>query len=211
MLSRLLCTLPGGFARIRLLTGRLAKTLFSVVTAVGVLAAVAPAARADPGFDDGPPDKALHTWCYYDVGSLRSEMDAAMTRLRAETVVETAYYSTCGVHTDVRWVQGPTPFAGYVGWTECKLRYDNGNCDRFRITLYKAAMDATPGPELMYHETSCHELGHTVGVRHYPTAVTSPDSPNQSCMRNYGYSTGAPWEVRYGHHHKTVHINPWFS
>ena len=67
MLSRLRCTLPGGFARIRLLTGRLAKTLFSVVTAVGVLAAVAPAARADPGFDDGPPDKALHTWCYYDV------------------------------------------------------------------------------------------------------------------------------------------------
>lgn len=189
----------------------LKRLLASTFLAVGVLALTATSASADPDFDDGRPDKALHTWCYFDVGSLRSEMDAAMTRLRAETVVETAYYSTCGEHTDVRWVQGPTPFAGLGGWTECKLRYANGNCDRWRVTIYKAALDATPNPGLMYREVTCHELGHSLGVRHYASAATSPDNPNQSCMRNYGYSTGAPWEVRYGYHHKTVHINPWFS
>ncbi len=191
--------------------GLASRMLLALTGVLGLFAVVMPTASADPGFIDGPPDKGLHTWCYHDVGSLQTVMDASMTRLRDQTVVDTAYHPSCTAHTDVRWVQGPTPYPDYIGWTECKVWNENYYCDRYRVTLYKGLMDQTPNPSAQYDITACHELGHSVGVSHYNSASVSPDYPTQSCMRNSYNATGATWERQYGSHHRTAHINPWFS
>ncbi|MCX6395697.1 MAG: hypothetical protein NTV23_04375 [Propionibacteriales bacterium] len=75
--------------------------------------------------------------------------------------------------------------------------------------MSKQVMDRTAHPIATYRQVSCHELGHSLGVSHY---LTLPGNDTvHSCMRNKFAPTGAAWETQYGTHHKSVHINPWFS
>jgi len=182
----------------------------SLALLVGVVSPVP--ANADPVYIDGRPDTGDHIWCYYDVSTLRSYMDAAMTRLREQTVVNTAYHNPCLEHTDVRWVQGPTPFEGLSGYTECKVWWDANqtSCDRWRITMHKDTMDETPDPVATFRTAHCHELGHSLGVQHYVYLSQTGDA-SHSCMRNNFTPNGASYEILYGAHHKSSHINPWFS
>ncbi|WP_235734482.1 hypothetical protein [Nocardioides alcanivorans] len=137
-----------------------------------------------------------------------------MTRLRAQTVVDTAFHSPCGKFTDVRWAE--TRVVGYFGYTECKLRNTAGNCDRFRIDIDEVEMATSDHVASQRRQTFCHELGHTLGVNHdsgtnYPSGGGVADTAH-SCLRNGRVpSAGKPWHTRYGPHHIQKHINPWFS
>ncbi|MCX6396842.1 MAG: hypothetical protein NTV23_10185 [Propionibacteriales bacterium] len=170
---------------------------------------ITPVAHADPDFSEGLPDGGIHTFCYYSVSSMQSTMDAAMTRLRQQTVVDTAYYNPCDVHTDVRWVQGPTDVPAY-GQTTCTLAWDNGRCDRYRVRLNKAVLDDAPHPSDQYRKTACHELGHSVGLSHYSGSDYPGTDTTHSCMRS-GDVSGQDWNILYGAHHKgSSHISGTF-
>lgn len=166
-------------------------------------------ASADPVFIDGPPDKGKHTWCYLSGFTMKTQADASMTRLRSQTVVDTAFHNPCTASTDVRWREGAIS-GGAFGMAECKLWTPKGRCDRYHATLNKAAINAASHPTSQGHKTACHELGHTAGVSHYSGSNRPGNDTSHSCMRS-GTVTGQGWNTKYGTHHKTAHINPWFG
>jgi hypothetical protein len=166
-------------------------------------------AQADTRQPDGPPDGGDHSWCYLADFNQKTAADAAMTRLRNQTDVTTNYPGACGGHTDVRWRQGGLVDA--YGEAVCVLTRADGDCDVYRITLDMAEINNAPRPVDQRTKTSCHELGHTAGVRHY----TAPNRPGNdtadSCLRSGPVTAG--WASRvgiYGNHHRTAHINVTF-
>jgi len=179
-----------------------------LVVVFSIFGSVGPSS-ADSTFVDGPPDKGLHTWCYLSGFTMQTQADASMTRLRAQTVVDTAYYNPCGASTDVRWRQGSLS-GGAFGMAECTVWWANGQCDRYQVTLNKTAINDTDYPTSQGHKTACHELGHTAGVSHYSGSSFPGNDTTHSCMRS-GTVTGQSWNTLYGNHHKVSHINPWFS
>lgn len=180
--------------------------LVSLVLTLGVVGS----SSADSPQPDGPPDKGKHTWCYMSGFTVTATADAAMTWLRTQTAVDTAYYSTCTAKTDVRWSQGSLPSA--YGMAECKVRDANDYCDRYRITLDTATIDGSLHPDSQRRKTSCHELGHTVGVRHYSNSDYPGSDTTHSCLRSGEVpAADKAWHTRYGAHHRTFHIDPWFS
>ncbi len=188
----------------------LGATLFALaalmLASMTVMSSPAGADTAQPG---GPPDGGDHSWCYLANFEEQTAADAAMTRLRNQTDVTTSYPGSCGEHTDVRWRQGGLTDA--FGEAVCVARWaGSGDCDVYRITMDMGAINNAPQPVRQRSKTSCHELGHTVGVRHY----TAPDRPGNdtedSCMRSG--TVNANWTniTVYGNHHRTQHINVTF-
>lgn len=176
----------------------------------GLLGVVnAPTAVADPAQPDGPPDGGDHVWCYLPSFHQEVAADAAMTRLRNQTVVTTSFPGACGDHTDVRWRQGD--LNGSYGRAECQLRRTNGTCDVYNITLAMATIDAAARPIEQRTKTSCHELGHTVGVQHYSGNDFPGGDTAHSCLRSGEVTASWTNLTIYGQHHRTQHINPNFS
>jgi len=174
-------------------------------------------AHADAAFDP-KPDKGAHTWCYDSnfPSAYKTAADAAMTRLRAQTVVTTAYHSPCGTQTDVRWKLS-TARDDY-GWVTCDKLNASGYCDRWILNMNKPNIKGSAHPVAQRSQTACHELGHTLGVRHYARSGNSfeqefPGSDSTHSCMVWGEvpGTSGDWYITYGHHHKTKHINPWFS
>lgn len=167
----------------------------------------APAA-ADPPESIGPPDKSSHSWCYTSGFTMTTVADASMARLESQTVVKTVRRA-CGPSIDVRWTQGKVP--GAYGSAQCRVRWSGGACDRFRITLNKSVLNSSPHPVSQRRKTSCHEVGHTVGVRHYFGSNRPGGDTAHSCLWSGTVpSADKPWHTRYGGHHRRVHINPHF-
>lgn len=166
-------------------------------------------AQGDTPQPDGPPDTGSHSWCYLSGFNQRTTADAAMTWLRDQTVVQTLYPGACDAHTDVRWGQGN--LSGAYGEARCRTRWDNGRCDTYNVTLDMGAINNAARPNEQLSKTACHELGHTVGVRHYFDNDLPGGDTAHSCLRSG--EVQASWtNLRvYGHHHRTQHINPWFS
>lgn len=166
-------------------------------------------AGADTRQPDGPPDKGFHSWCYLSNFNQQTAADAAVTRLRNQTAVDTLFPGSCREHTDVRWRQGSLP--GY-GRAECRTRWaSNNRCDTYNVTLYMNRINNAQRPINQRSKTSCHELGHTVGVRHYSGTNFPGGDTAHSCMRSGEVTSAWTNITRYGHHHRTRHINPWFS
>jgi len=82
-------------------------------------------------------------------------------------------------------------------------------CESYYARLNKSVISDSAHPAAQKKKTSCHELGHTVGVRHY-SAGSSPDGSTDSCMRS-GPAAGEAWNTRYGDHQVKKHINPYFG
>lgn len=184
-------------------------TALATSVIIGGLIAAQPVAQADTQQPGGPPDKGKHSWCYLSGFNQKTAADAAMTRLRNQTAVQTLYPGACRAHTDVRWRQGPLG-SGTYGRAECRTRR-NGKCDTYNVTLSMGVINNAPRPVEQRSKTSCHELGHTVGVRHYRGTNYPGNDTAHSCLRSG--EVHASWTNirKYGHHHRTQHINPYFS
>lgn len=108
--------------------------------------------------------------------------------------------------TDVRWNQG-TLTPGTLARAPCVVYSPNGvECDRYDVTEDQLQLNAGPGPNFRdYRKTSCHELGHTVGLTH---GGGGGDGGSDDCMVS-GYTTDTTVTGRYSAHHEG-HINAWF-
>lgn len=175
---------------------------------VAVVVGSAIPANADTPQPDGPPDGGDHSWCYLSGFNQQTAADAAMTRLRDQTQVTTMYPGACGTHTDVRWRQAVV--TGAYGEATCVLRNSADRCDVYRLTLNMTEINAAAQPVNQRSKTSCHELGHTVGVRHYSGTDYPGDDTAHSCMRSGEVTSSWTNITLYGTHHKSSHINVTF-
>jgi hypothetical protein len=112
------------------------------------------------------------------------------------SVVKVPEATPRGVQTDVRWLTGDLP-SGVRGSTGCAVL--NGSvCDRNNVTIDIAELNIGTNDEDDQTKTTCHELGHTVGLTH--------GGASEDCMiSGERPSTASQWE-HYGSHH-TYHIN----
>src|SRR5690606_29168097 len=134
----------------------------------------------------------------------------AMASLQSQTAVTRVYHSSCRAGTDVRWTQGPIPNA--YGEARCVLRNANDYCDRYLLTLNDNIINQSEFPAAQRRKTACHEVGHTGGVRHYSNSDFPGNDTAHSCLRSGAVPAASQaWHTRYGAHHRTAHINPWFS
>lgn len=182
-----------------------------VICALAMSLASAGPALADSSQPGGPPDRGSHTYCYGAGFTWTGTADGAMGWLEEQTLVDTTFHSSCTTSTDVRWHL--EPIEGAFGMAFCFQRTDNqAYCDRYKLVLNSELIVDAAHPSSQRRKTACHELGHTVGVRHYfeddfPGADTS-----HSCLRSGPVPTAdQAWHTRFGPHHRLYHINPHFA
>lgn len=187
---------------------RVSRAVLAAVMALVGLASLSSPAGADTGQPDGPPDGGDHSWCHLSGFNQTTAADAAMTRLRNQTDVTTSYPGSCGEHTDVRWRQAVVD--GAYGEARCILTRANGTCDVYRLTLNMTEINAAARPVDQRTKTSCHELGHTVGVRHYFGTDYPGNDTTHSCLRSGEVTSSWTNITIYGNHHRTQHINVTF-
>ncbi|QIK74149.1 hypothetical protein [Nocardioides piscis] len=183
-------------------------TLLLLVGLASGLISVTSPAGADTPQPDGGPDGGDHAWCYLSSFNQQTAADAAMTRLRNQTDVTTFYPGSCQEHTDVRWRQGD--LSGAYGQALCVATRANGTCDIHNVTLDMGTINAAARPIDQRTKTSCHELGHTVGVRHYWDNDFPGNDTAHSCLRSGEVTANWTNITLYGNHHKTQHINESF-
>ncbi len=108
--------------------------------------------------------------------------------------------------TDVRWLDADLP-AGTKGKAPCGPYWSGSNqCDRYDLTLDPVEIDIGSNDEIDRTSTSCHELGHTVGLTH---GQGGGSGSNIDCMFVWtSPGTGLTY-IRFSQHHKD-HINAWF-
>lgn len=173
-------------------------------------------ANADPAWTPRP-DLGDHTYCFREVNppnqEVRERTRWSMDNVETQTLVDTGFKDSCGPHTDVL-VNQAFIFENAYGWTRCAHPEQGGPCDRYRVTIGWGEIRQYADNRLReIRHTTCHEIGHTLGVRHYGNdGIPSPDGPgNHSCMRSGIWDTGATWQRQYGPHHINDHINAWWS
>jgi hypothetical protein len=123
------------------------------------------------------------------------------------------YPGACQAHTDVRWKEGNLGSTTF-GQATCVVTWaTTGACDGYEITLNMGTINAAAQPVDQRSKSACHELGHTVGVRHYGNAgEPNPDGPTgaHSCMRSGEVTSTWTNITLHGPHHKSSHINVTF-
>jgi len=188
-----------------------AALLAGTLTASGTL--VSATARADDYFTP-LPDVGKHSWCYASGFNQETPAINSMENVEDQTVVDTKYESACDSATDVKWFEKPTSFfsVGEFGRTECKDRQNAlpERCDNWYVYLNMSLINSSTYPTVQRRQTVCHELGHTLGVRHY----SHPGSlyGYTTCMVSGEAEVGSgSWYKKYDQHHVTAHINPWFN
>jgi len=187
--------------------------LAALALAFGAVLAGAVPAKADASLP-WTHDRAHHTWCYQSGFTLSTEADWAMTWLRTQTDANTAFWSPCAAEVDVWWSNFYQP--GTFGQTACKAVTSSapGVCTEFYVRMNATLINAQTLASEQRKKTSCHELGHTVGVNHYGgvTGLPNPDGVGaaDSCMKSGTVTTAGAWTSKWGPHHINVHINPTF-
>jgi hypothetical protein len=182
------------------------------------VAGMAPATADDYPLDGGP-DTGVHTFCFdpnYPMAAAvveraRYSMDNN-DGVEAQTRVDTADYGTsCGPAIDVRFQQrylgGDT-----AGYSPCANRLSNGRCGRRNVQIDWNAIKATYANDgYAVRMTLVHEIGHSLGARHYGSVAANPDGPlaPMSAMYDLINDSGAAWTRRYGPHHIN-HVHAWF-
>lgn len=152
------------------------------------------------------PDGGIHGYCYSASVSedLKSGIrEAEWSALHNGTDTEVNYDSTCKYsgsgETDVVWFQTNLPY-GKRGTTFCE-DFDGSHCDQFYIDIDLAEINVGSYDEYDEAKTTCHELGHSVGLTHgstYGGCMVSGEVPGTSVQYR-----------RYSPHH-VWHINNWF-
>lgn len=137
--------------------------------AVAGLLAVLPASVANADFygnNDGTsgwkPDNSEHTYCWGDdyTGDFpRDAGHASMQRLQNQPTMTKNYVASCSSNTDARFATGNLP--SLDGRWECTLR--NGSyCLHAVLTFDRQAITSYDD----WRQTTCHEVGHSVGLAH---------------------------------------------
>ncbi|WP_436701856.1 hypothetical protein [Nocardioides sp. BYT-33-1] len=158
------------------------------------------------------PDKgANHTFCFTlnfaQYGALVSRARNSMETVQAQTVVN-PLEQTCDAATDVILYEGVID--GYSGGeATCQKLNSKGYCDSWAVTIdWELIQAVATNDNYEARHTICHEIGHTLGVKHY-TPGFSPDGATNSCMISGLADSGAAWTKTYGPHH-VAHIDSWF-
>lgn len=157
------------------------------------------------------PDGASHNWCWgigFDA-DLQDNANASFAdALDGPTDASVEFKSACKLtgdgETDVVWFDANLP-AGYRGQAICE-DYDGGLCDQFYVTIDPAEINVGENDEADITKTTCHELGHTVGLTH---GSGGGDSTSDDCMVSGERPNLNLQYERYSTHHKG-HINAWF-
>lgn len=164
------------------------------------------------------PDHGAHNYCFHATdtpgAALRSRMAASMTYMASSTDASTFEVATCdttsaGGQTDVVWRGARVEVDGdeVIGLTRCMRRFNNGLCDRYRVTVngpfIRDHYAAADNRERQYRKTACHELGHTLGLNHFP-------APHESCQRSGWTGTVTDSWIRTWTAHHRGHIDDWF-
>ena len=203
--------------RLRRTRRRMVVAVLAVLAVNAVAMVEGGAASADPYPNDWYPDRGTHhTFCFslafaqYSglVSRARYSMDNN-DGVEAQTVVDTDE-QTCGSSTDVVFRIADLRRDDAYASTTCLQWNGNGYCDKWAVDVDwdVIRLDAT-NDGYAARFTLCHEIGHTLGVRHYDPGH-SPDGATNSCMLSLLTDTGAAWTRTYGTHHRS-HINSWFG
>ncbi|MFI0366696.1 hypothetical protein ACH35V_02385 [Actinomadura sp. 1N219] len=170
------------------------------------------------------PDGEYHWWCMWTDGAwgipqnMQDNADAA-TRdaLGNRTQATVRRDSECDLVAD----DGRTDTVfeeiyleeGVLGETWCHERWPQshqwaGYCDRVAAVLNQQVIDENANnDESQYTKTACHELGHSVGLSHYPD---DPPGNGHDCMRSGIWDNGDIAYRTYNGHH-VGHLNDWFD
>jgi len=151
-------------------------------------------------------DSLTHTFCRGSAPDAQWDNEqAAMAYLQANTVMNVAELNSCAATTDVRWDGRAGLGAGSRGEWGC-LDYDapSNVCDAARIRVFVGAINANSPAgteENNLNKTLRHEMGHSVGLRHYKTTATPCCPGTHDAMISGAIDNGAVWTV-YSQHHK---------
>lgn len=180
----------------------------AVTAAVALMLPTAPAS-ADPfagcyGASNAEgclPDDFNHTYCFsgfFDEG-LRAAFLGAMGNLHSDTDYFIEFVESCDNLTDIIVFEDVTVDRGAY---QCIIANAAGNCERAHIGLNLANL---PTPEDRT-KTSCHEIGHSVGLKHGINRGPSQDNDSYlDCMRSGDIVAGQDINDYDAHH--TQHIN----
>lgn len=190
------------------------------VALLGLFGPLAGVAAADDYPVDGGPDAGTHTFCFdTDFPMAAAVSDRARYSMdnndgvEAQTNVNTEdYHNNCSASIDVRFQQRAL-LPGEAGYSPCANRLANGRCGRRDVRIdWQQIKDTHSDDGYAVRMTLVHEIGHTLGARHYKSVAANPDgsAASMSAMYYLINDSGAAWTRRYGPHHR-AHINAWFS
>ena len=132
-------------------------------------------------------DDADHYWARVNLTTDgTTAANWGVTELNSSTEIDTFNDGTCKSHTDIcfydgnyettPWIKSAAWWEGYNGLAYCNRNDNlgglNGQCDRWYVLFDIADMNNMTTSELW--ELGCHEVGHTVGLKH--------TSDTNSCM-----------------------------
>ncbi len=135
-------------------------------------------------FDKYYADSAAHTYYIYSASWTTNQTAAityAMTSVldSSTDMYDIKYYSPSS-STDIKFMRGTyssAPYSTYYAWVECNKAASSSVCDSFNLKLN------TINPHPNYYALMCHEVGHTVGLKHWPGNNSNPSDPDNSCLR----------------------------
>ena len=149
--------------------------LAGLLLAVCLILAPSPALADTWGLNDGEsgaePDNSAHTWCTVDLtwSSLPPASDYGMINLENQTNFSHAW--DCGASVDVNFSQLWIGFNDSIMALTTCVKWSGSLCDKNTVVYHNETLNGVPGmPGGFYtdaiQQTSCHEVGHTVGLRH---------------------------------------------
>jgi hypothetical protein len=202
---------------------RSARKFLVIATCSAMVTLATPAiSRADPwgvqsSSTGAHPDGSTHGWCYgpgFDAALQDNAQNSFANALDAPTDAGVTFYSTCDttdpLQTDVRWLDADLP-AGTRGKAPCVKYLGDGNCDRYDVTLDPVEINIGSNDEADTTKTTCHELGHSVGLTHGAGGGDGAGGDPDDCMISGERPNSNLQYERYGTaHHVGVHINGWF-
>nr|WP_201469043.1 hypothetical protein [Microbacterium hydrocarbonoxydans] len=109
-----------------------------------------------------------------------NQFGAAMAYLDTATVLFDTYAPTCGTQTDIGGYLNGSPEINLRGsstygaalCTKPLYGWGGGVCDQGSIIIH-STLTGTTG---QFRKTTCHEIGHMVGLRHFPSNGLSVSS-----------------------------------
>lgn len=152
-------------------------------------------------------DSLVHDYCRGSIpGAQWDDAQAAMVYLDDATDLIDSHSNICYTHTDVRFDGG----AGITdrGVWSCLVVTSPGVCGANRVQINNTVIvNNSPAGTAQNNLTKTvrHEVGHSVGLRHYKTAGTPCCPAEHDAMISGAIDNGSVWTI-YSQHHKD-HIN----